>query len=78
MAVQKLFCPTGPISPLQKKPARPSGPNRCWAHLGVVIGLAKQALAAPVATAQAAAINRGIAQLLLGAREQLGACPHRR
>ena len=26
---RKLFSPTGPISPLQKKPARPNGPNRC-------------------------------------------------
>ena len=22
--------PTGPISPLQKKPAKPIGPSRCW------------------------------------------------
>jgi len=26
---KKFFSPTGPISPLQKKPAKPSGPNRC-------------------------------------------------
>jgi len=66
---RKFFSPTGPISPLQKKPVRPSGPEPLLDQLGVVIWAAEQLLAAPVATAQAPAIDRCARQLLFGPRQ---------
>ncbi len=41
-------------------------------ELGVVIGTAKHALPAAIATAEASAINRARSNLVFGAREQFG------
>jgi len=61
----------GPISTVAEK-ARHTGRSELVLHaFGVVIGPAKEALAAAVATAEAGAINLRAAQFFRGATEQL-------
>ena len=46
----KFWPPTGPISPMAKKPATGIGPRISWIRLDVVVGLVEQAGAAAVAS----------------------------
>jgi hypothetical protein len=56
---------------ITEEASQPQRPEALLNHLSIVIGPAKQVLAAPVATAETTAVNPRITDILLGTTEQL-------